>query len=133
MDSGVPTDCRVLVLLVVVPEGGFERDDTDEVSNSTTPATRLLGVLTDDAGAEEDTVFSSTITRRLDVLYTLLLMVVFFLVGVSNPTCFMAFGTEIKPSDAATIWAASLSFASLVNSESFFDMLVDACNGWEPR
>jgi len=76
--------------------------------------------------------FSFTTTMFLDVLYTLLLMVVFFLVGVSNPTSFIAFGTEIMPSEAATICTASHSFSSLDNAEVFFDMLVDVCSRWEP-
>ena len=109
IDSGVSIDCRVaLPRPQLAFDGGFDRDETDELTEApTTVATRLEGVLMDPA----EQGFSFTTTMFLDVLCTLLLMVAFFLVGVSNPTSFIAFGTEIMPSEVATICAASRSFS----------------------
>jgi len=114
-------------------DGGFDNENTDDffIEAATTVLTPLLGVLATTV-AEEDTVFSSTITRRLAALHTLLLIALFFLDGVSKPTSLIALGTEMSLSEAATICTASLSFDSLDNVATLFDMLVDVCNRWDP-
>jgi len=124
---------RDLVVALDGPDAGSESDDADWPSAGAAIVVRSTKSAASDfdvASLARD--FWSITTRLLDFRYTLFMIVEFFLSGVGNPAVFIALGTEIKPSEAATSCAAMRSFVSLSFADAFFDMLVGLLNSFKP-
>jgi len=119
---------RELVVALDGPDAGSESDDTDWPSAGAAIVVRS----TKSTASDFDVASLGRDFWLLDFRCTLFMMLEFFLSGVGNPAVFIALGTEIKPSEAATSCAAMCSFVSLSFANAFFDMLVGLLNSFKP-